>query len=132
MLAYYEKKSRLPLWVGFLGAVVGRIMMMATAGTNQLLSILGTIIMFVCIILFIWGCSLYAKAKGQHPLLGLLGLFSIIGILVLAMLPDMFPNLLNEGKKTAKEPQDNIPPPYHPAEPTTESSKAIPRQETDV
>jgi hypothetical protein len=39
-------------------------------------------------VLFILGLSYYAAAKGHSRWAGLLGLFSIFGLLVLALLPD--------------------------------------------
>jgi hypothetical protein len=39
-------------------------------------------------IAFIWGCCMYAKAKGYSAVLGLLGLLFLIGLIVLAVLPD--------------------------------------------
>jgi hypothetical protein len=39
-------------------------------------------------VLLIVGLSLYAKAKGYHPAFGLFGLLSIIGLIVLGVLPN--------------------------------------------
>lgn len=43
--------------------------------------LLGTILLIV-------GLCYYSKAKGYTPVLGLLGLFSWVGLLILAVLPD--------------------------------------------
>ena len=43
---------------------------------------------FVGAVLLIIGLGFYAKAKGYSALLGLLGLLSCIGLLILAVLPD--------------------------------------------
>lgn len=43
-------------------------------------------------VLFIIGLCYYAKAKGYTAVLGLLGLFSCLGLLVLAVLPDRTKN----------------------------------------
>jgi hypothetical protein len=51
---------------GFLGLIIG------LAGTAA----------------FLWGCFNYAKGKGYPSLLGLLGLLSCIGLLILVVLPD--------------------------------------------
>jgi hypothetical protein len=51
------------------------------AGLWLVVSVLGTI-------LLIYGLCLYAKSKGYHPAFGLLGLLSILGIIILAVLPD--------------------------------------------
>ena len=39
--------------------------------------------------LLLVGIAYYAKAKGQHPALCVLGLLSIIGLVVLSTLPDL-------------------------------------------
>jgi hypothetical protein len=46
------------------------------------------VVFFIGTILLIVGLGLYAKAKGYSPLFGLFGLLSIIGVIVLAVLPD--------------------------------------------
>ena len=43
-------------------------------------------------VLFIIGLCFYAKAKGYSALLGLLGLLSCIGLLIIALLPDKTKN----------------------------------------
>jgi len=40
-------------------------------------------------ILLVAGLGYYAKAKGYSALLGLLGLLSCIGLLIIALLPDL-------------------------------------------
>jgi hypothetical protein len=37
---------------------------------------------------FIWGCMAYAKRKGYNEFVGLIGLASCLGLLVLVFLPD--------------------------------------------
>src|SRR5258706_15579271 len=44
---------------------------------------------FVGGLLLVIGLGLYAKAKGRDGLWGLLGIFSIVGLVVLAALPDL-------------------------------------------
>jgi len=39
-------------------------------------------------ILFVAGVYYYAKAKGYHGALGFIGLFSWVGLLIIALLPD--------------------------------------------
>ena len=63
------------------------------AAGNGAMPPVGTIALFelgagVGDILLIVGLCFYAKAKGYSPFLGLLGLLSCIGLLVLAILPD--------------------------------------------
>jgi hypothetical protein len=40
------------------------------------------------LVLFIWGCTSYSKGKGYHLGWGFLGLLSLLGLIILALLPD--------------------------------------------
>ena len=51
-------------------------------------NVLALVITVIGTVLLIYGLALYAKAKGYHPLFGLFGLLSIIGLIVLGVLPD--------------------------------------------
>jgi hypothetical protein len=48
----------------------------------------GLIIELIGIVFFTWGCMNYAEGKGHSKWLGLLGLLSCIGLLILIFLPD--------------------------------------------
>ena len=52
------------------------------------LAMVGAIIALVGAVFFIWGCMNYAVGKGYSKFLGLLGLLSCIGLVVLVLLPD--------------------------------------------
>jgi hypothetical protein len=39
-------------------------------------------------VIFTWGCMWYARAKGYHRLVGLLGLLTILGLVALFLLPN--------------------------------------------
>lgn len=54
---------------------------LALAGVLALGSIAGSVLLII-------GLCFYAKAKGYSPVLGLLGLLSCLGLLILAILPD--------------------------------------------
>ena len=41
-------------------------------------------------ILFVFACVDYAKSKGMHPAMGLLGLGSIFGLIILSIWPDRY------------------------------------------
>lgn len=41
-------------------------------------------------ILFVFACVDYAKSKGMHPAMGLLGLASIFGLIILSLWPDRY------------------------------------------
>ncbi len=118
MLKRYETKARIGLWLGFI-CMSGSI---TIAWANNPLApwtptlMQSFMLSLLCLALFAWGCSLYARAKGQHPWFGalaLLGFFGLIGgllcILVLALLPDKYKS--NPDGELSPGPP---PPPAHP------------------
>jgi hypothetical protein len=44
----------------------------------------------IAAVMFVLACMDYAKSKGLHPAMGLLGLVSILGLLVLSFWPDRY------------------------------------------
>jgi hypothetical protein len=44
----------------------------------------------IAVVLFVLACMDYAKSKGLHPAMGLLGLGSILGLMVLSFWPDRY------------------------------------------
>ncbi len=48
----------------------------------------GLVVQAAGVVLLVWGLALYARAKGHSPWWGLMGLLSILGVNVLAVLPD--------------------------------------------
>ena len=74
---------------GIILQIIGRITMVGAFG-NSIPSpeAVGFLILLVSTILLIVGLSFYAKAKGHHPAFGLLGFLSIIGLIILAIMPD--------------------------------------------
>ena len=84
MLPDNKTKTNIGVGLGFLLEILGRFLYMSsTAG-----SIFGLILMLVGVVLFIWGCMNYAVGKGHSKWLGLLGLLSCIGLIILIFLPD--------------------------------------------
>jgi hypothetical protein len=45
----------------------------------------------IATVFFVLACADYAKCKGLHPAMGLLGLGSIFGLIVLSVWPDRYP-----------------------------------------
>lgn len=85
MLAEYKTKTNIGVGLGILVQILGRTL----AGTGDSgLALLGLVVSLVGLVLFIWGCAQYAKAKGHSPWFGALGLLSILGLIVLVFLPD--------------------------------------------
>jgi hypothetical protein len=42
------------------------------------------------LVMFVFACVDYAKSKGMHPAMGLLGLGSIVGLIILSLWPDRY------------------------------------------
>ena len=98
MIAEKQTKSNIGFVVGLVMASFGGV-----AATSQgyfhirglitlgdALSVLGGTLGVVGFGLFTWGCVNYAQGKGYSPWLGLLGLLSGIGLIVLVILPDKY------------------------------------------
>ncbi len=84
MLAEYKRKTNIGVGLGILAQFVGFVLIVVAYEV----AILGYSFLFGGIVLFIWGCWSYAKGKGYEGAVGLLGLFTIIGLIILACLPD--------------------------------------------
>ena len=98
MIAEKQTKSNIGFGVGLVMASFGGV-----AATSRgyfhirgliilgdALSVLGDALSVVGFGLFTWGCVNYAQGKGYSPWLGLLGLLSGIGLIVLVILPDKY------------------------------------------
>jgi hypothetical protein len=84
-LAMVKSHHRMSLILGLPGIVfqvVGLYLLIAT-GNNR-----AQVLVLIGLGLLISGLAYYAKAKAHTPWLGLLGLFSLVGLIVLALLPD--------------------------------------------
>jgi uncharacterized membrane protein len=86
MLAGTKGQTNIRLVVGFVLLVVGQ----ATSNPESGVTILSALATIAGLIVWVMGCASYAKGKGYHPALGFLGLFSLIGLLVLFFFPDKY------------------------------------------
>ena len=84
MLSEYKRTTNIGIGVGFVLVLFGKYLAVSQPGSAGL----GWILCLVGIGLFIWGSSQYAVGKGHSPLWGILGLFYILGFVVLFFLPD--------------------------------------------
>ena len=73
-----KKYNNISLAIGIPGLI---LQLYGTFEQVSILSILGSIALIV-------GLAFYAKAKARHPAWGLLGLLSILGMIILALIPD--------------------------------------------
>lgn len=81
MLADYKTKTNLFIALGLVLKVLGNLIARSSP-------LIGWMIAAVGGVLFIMGCCFYAKAKGYHGAVGLIGLLSCVGLIVLVVLPD--------------------------------------------
>lgn len=88
MLPENKKKTNLGVGAGIILQVLGRVLI--TVGDAA--GILGLLLALIGAVLFIWGCMNYAVGKGHSKWLGLLGLLSCIGLVILLFLPDRHKN----------------------------------------
>ncbi len=84
MIAEYKTKTNIGIGLGIILQLVGRYLM----GTGETGAIAGGVLVLIGAVCFIWGCMNYAAGKGYSKLLGLLGLISCLGLLILVFLPD--------------------------------------------
>ena len=85
MLSEYKTKTNVGVGLGLTASIIARFVLMPKGGAY---ATAGLFVLIPGMALFIWGCCCYAKGKGLHPALGLFGLLSIIGLIVLVCLPD--------------------------------------------
>jgi hypothetical protein len=85
MLQEYKTKTNIGVGLGLALQIVGNVMV---DGSEQAGLILGLVAMLAGVAIFIWGCMSYSRGKGQSLYLGFLGLLSIVGLVVLVLLPD--------------------------------------------
>ena len=88
MLAEHKIKTNLGVGVGFILEVIGRFLSTNVAGAAAGRMIFGVILVLIGASFFIWGCMNCAVGKGHSKWLGLLGLLSCIGLIILMLLPD--------------------------------------------
>ena len=92
MIYEYKNKANTGIALGLLLIFIAIVMGVSAvhhggdvSGTSPALILVARI---AGAVLFVWGCCMYAKAKGYPAAVGLLGLLFLIGLIVLAVLPD--------------------------------------------
>ncbi|MBI2161887.1 MAG: hypothetical protein HYU25_16180 [Candidatus Rokubacteria bacterium] len=84
MLRQYKRKINIAVGAGVLVQIVGIVLTGSRSvdpDAQPLFNLIGAS-------LILYGCVMYARAKGYSGWLGLLGLGWLLGLIVLAMLPD--------------------------------------------
>ena len=85
MLSEYKRTTNIGIGVGFVLVLLGKYLALFQPESSALLV---WVVCLVGIAFFIWGSSQYARGKGHSPYWGVLGLFYILGFVVLFFLPD--------------------------------------------
>ena len=84
MLPEKKTNTNIGVGVGILLQIAGSVVVLEVPS----LALVGRTLSLVGLLFFIWGCMNYAEGKGYSKWLGLLGLLSCIGLIVLVILPD--------------------------------------------
>ncbi|HIA18083.1 MAG TPA: hypothetical protein EYM91_00015 [Acidobacteria bacterium] len=81
-----EKRFKTNVGVG-----IGSVLQLAgffLVETVETAKVAGLVLILISLPVFVWGCMNYAEGKGYSKSVGLLGLGSIIGLIVLIVLPE--------------------------------------------
>ena len=81
-----KRNTNIGIAVGILLQFAGEVV----TARGGLFLVLGILIILFGVASFIWGCMNYAEGKGHPKWLGLLGLLSLPGLIILFMFPDHY------------------------------------------
>lgn len=82
-----DPKSKRKAMIGIGSGLGLEIVSYLPAFGGEMFSFLALILFVVGTLLFIWGCTHYVLSKGLPDWLGYLGLFSVVGLIVIFLLP---------------------------------------------
>jgi len=86
MIAEKQKNTNIGVGIGIVLEIIGRVVQ-AQGGS---MVFVGIPIQLIGTGFFVWGCMSYSQGKGYSQWLGLLGLLSCIGLVILMFLPDKY------------------------------------------
>lgn len=87
MHAEQKAKAYVLMIIGFVVLLIGRGV---TKISNEGM-VIGSVIGVAGLVVFVWGTMNYAETKGYSKWLGLLGVFSCIGFLIMVLIPEKRP-----------------------------------------
>jgi hypothetical protein len=87
MHAEQKAKAYAGIIFGFIVQAIGR----GIANISYEGAVIGAIIGVGGVVLFVWGCMNFAEVKGHSKWLGLLGLLSCVGLLIMILIPEKRP-----------------------------------------
>jgi len=79
MLVEYQQKSNY-------GIALGLLLQIASAFLSE--NIFGFLLLVAGFLLFLYGCCCYSIGKGYSGILGGIGILSLLGLIILVLLPD--------------------------------------------
>jgi len=86
MLAGYKRKTNIGIGLAFVTFFAA--ILINSLSESQIVSVFAYVLMTSVMPLWIFGICCYAKGKGYHGAWGLLGVFTLIGLIILACFPD--------------------------------------------
>lgn len=81
MIIEYKKPTQIGLITGSIIVILGKALSAVEPELGGIISLVGGIP-------FIWGCASFMKGKGHSGWWGALGIFFILGLLILLFFPD--------------------------------------------
>ena len=94
MLAEKKTKTNIGVGIGIALQFAGRMFLGGNKEDDPVadegLAFLGLILVIAGLLFFIWGCMNYAEGKGHSRWVGLIGILSCIGLIILVILPDHY------------------------------------------
>ena len=88
MIAEYKKKANIGIGLAILVTVVLIVLTALVSGISEETDSILKDIFVLPVFPFIYGLCCYAKGKGYHGAWGLLGVFTLIGLIILGCFPD--------------------------------------------
>lgn len=86
MLAEYKKKTNIAIGLAIIVFLVA--ILINSLSESQIATAAAYVFMTSVMPLWICGVWCYAKGKGYHGAWGLLGIFTLVGLIILAFFPD--------------------------------------------
>jgi hypothetical protein len=87
MLATKTRNANIGVGVGFVIELVGTGLLRVEGDVPF---VLGRVVYLIGIALCVWGCVHWCQAKGHWGILGLLGILSCVGFMIILSLPDKY------------------------------------------
>ncbi|MBN2120835.1 MAG: hypothetical protein JW734_07265 [Candidatus Omnitrophica bacterium] len=89
MLEGYRKRVNTGAGIGLLSQILAISLVFDDSMYNPSVKLIGVFTFLLGTVLFIYGLCMYAKGKGRHWMWGLLGIFNLMGLLILVFLKEL-------------------------------------------